>query len=202
SDGADEAERPARAEFQIIRERGDRRYGQSGRVGRRPVDQDSRPCAPRGDPLALGASGPGQRPARGGADRRTGTGHKAVLLVSAFGKGPDTAHVDVIPALPTVFSIHAPERVGDGDTITLRGYKLNELASATTSKITTSPSAPVTIYSADSATVRFGIPTLPADPTCSPGAAATKINTTGARPLVDLTVSRKREDEVVLGVGE
>lgn len=105
--------------------------------------------------------------------------------------------VHVRPTRPLLLSVAPAGPVGDGDTIRLRGYRLQELSPGAVRVGTDAAS----VLSRDSATLRVAVPTLPAG-ACASGAARDTVRAAGADAVPGLVVVRKRRGELELRVGE
>lgn len=120
---------------------------------------------------------------------------RAVLEVAAFGNAAVPLVVVVEPAQPAILSFVAPPSVGDGDTVAVRGFRLNAIPAAGV----TVGGSPVRVLSADSANLRLEVPTQAAG-ACQ-GTGSVTVDFAGATVISPLKVVRKRAGEVSLGVG-
>lgn len=127
-----------------------------------------------------------------GVIRATAPG-TATLEVAAFGGAPASLVVQVRPRNPSVVAVSAAP-VGDGDTLRLRGYKLNALGTVVVG------GTPARVLGGDSATLLVALPSVDA-PDCS-AAARQPLQVQGADVAPGLTLLRRRSGEVKLGVGQ
>ena len=127
-----------------------------------------------------------------GVIRATAPG-TATLEVAAFGGAPAQLVVQVKPRSPAIVAVSA-NPVGDGDTLRLRGYKLDALGSVTVG------GTAARVLGGDSATLLVTLPSLDS-PDCS-AAARQPLQAQGGDVAPGLTVVRRRRGEVKLGIGQ
>ena len=123
---------------------------------------------------------------------------RAVVNVATQGQ-TDSIIVNVVPTRPLVLEIVPPggqRHVGDGDTIQLRGYQMDQV----TADNVVVPGATVQLGISDSANVGVIIPTAAAG-LCK-GSAAISFQFSGIDGSGGGDLTRKRVGEVALGVGE
>jgi hypothetical protein len=116
----------------------------------------------------------------------------ARLAVSAFGAGPDTVTVQVRPAAPYVRSIAASEPLAPGDSIVVRGYRLQDVAAGSV----TEDGLPASVTSRDSATIT--LKATVADAAACRGAARTVVRV----EQQSRAYARRREGVLALRVGD
>lgn len=128
-----------------------------------------------------------------------GPGHAIVGV--AVGTLSDSVVVNVTPARPLVLSFRVSSgstRVGSGDTLVVRGYRMDAVVPAQLFSTDVG-----TMASRDSATLRLALASEPGGSTCSGRAsmltlAPSGVDVTGALPAL----SRKRAGEIALAPGE
>ena len=124
---------------------------------------------------------------------------RAVVSVTAGG-ATDSVIVNVTPARAVVVEARLPggrTHVGDGDTIVLRGYRMDQV----TAGAITAPGVTVQLGRRDSANLGVVVPAL-ASASCAGTAPALTLTFSGldGSPVTGLT--RKRSGELTLAVGE
>ena len=120
----------------------------------------------------------------------------ATLEVTAFGSAPALVTVQVRPRRPAIVAVSA-WAVGDGDTLRLRGYRMDALAAGSV----TVGGTPVQRVGGDSATLLVTLPSLDA-PDCSAGATRQPLQLQGADAAAGLEVLRRRRGDIKLAVGQ
>lgn len=120
----------------------------------------------------------------------------ATLEVTAFGSAPALVTVQVRPRRPAIVAVSAGA-VGDGDTLRLRGYRMDALAAGSV----TVGGTPVQRVGGDSATLLVTLPSLDA-PDCSAGATRQPLQLQGADAAAGLEVLRRRRGDIKLAVGQ
>lgn len=119
----------------------------------------------------------------------------ATLQVTAFGAAPAAVTVQVRPRRPAIVAA-STDVVGDGDTLRLRGYRMDALAAGSV----TVGGTPAQLLGGDSATLLVALPSLDA-PDCS-GAARQPLQVQGADVAAGIEVLRRRRGELKLAVGQ
>lgn len=102
----------------------------------------------------------------------------------------------VRPAMPMIYRVEAPAQASAGDSIRLRGYRMQDVAS---SSITLEGQV-VPVVARDSASLVLRVPAPPAGD-CR-GAGRPLLSVPGATPLADLSVRRARSGEIDLQIGQ
>ncbi len=118
----------------------------------------------------------------------------AVLSVAAFGGAPARLAVEVKPRRPVVVAVNA-SAVGDGDTLRLRGYGLEGLASVSVG------GTAARVLGGDANTLLVALPSLQTGD-CAPGTLRQPLQVQGADVAPGIAVTRRAADEVKLAPGQ
>ena len=124
---------------------------------------------------------------------------RAVVAISAAGQ-TDSVIASVLPSQPAVVEARLPggrSHLGDGETIVLRGYRMNQLTAANLNVA----GVTVRMVNADSASARLVVPTL-AVTGCGSVATPFSIAFNGVQGSPITELSQKRSGELVLAAGQ